>query len=120
MKSVPVALNAGGITEPAVGRFRWAICALLLAGITINYMDRQVLGVFKNTLQHELGWSEIDYGNLVAYFQGAYAVGLLLMGRVIDRLGTRRGYSVAMVFWSLASMATAGCRSLGSFIENRP
>ena len=105
--------------EPAVGRFRWTICALLLAGITINYMDRQVLGVFKNTLQHELGWSEIDYGNLVAYFQGAYAVGLLVMGRVIDRLGTRHGYSVAMIFWSLASMATAGCRSLGSFIAAR-
>jgi hypothetical protein len=56
-----------------VGHFRWIICALLLLGVTKNYMDRQVLGVLKTTLQHEFGWSEIDYGNLVFAFQGAYA-----------------------------------------------
>lgn len=97
-------------------RFRWVICGLLLFGVTVNYMDRQILGVFKTTLQGQLGWSEVDYGNLVAWFQGAYAVGLLLMGRVIDRLGTRKGYSLVMVVWSFASMATGACTSLVSFI----
>jgi len=82
-----------------VGYFRWIICALLLFGVTKNYMDRQVLGVLKTTLQHDLGWNEINYGNLVFAFQAAYAVGILLMGRLIDRIGTRLGYSVAMIFW---------------------
>ena len=97
------------------GNFRWVICGLLLLGATINYMDRTILGVFKTTLQSDLGWSETDYGNLVAFFQAAYAIGMLAMGRLIDRLGTRRGYSVAMILWSVASMATAAGRSLLSF-----
>src|SRR3984893_3700037 len=103
----------------AVGRFRWFICALLLFGATKNYMDRQVLGVLKTTLQHDLGWNEIDYSNVVFAFQFAYAVGMLAMGNLIDRLGTRRGYSVAMLFWSLASMAHGIANSLVSFIVVR-
>jgi MFS transporter, ACS family, hexuronate transporter len=97
------------------GNFRWIICALLLFGVTKNYMDRQVLGVLKTTLQHELGWSEIDYSNLVFAFQFAYAVGMLLVGRLVDCLGTRVGYALAMAFWSLASMAHASASSLTSF-----
>src|SRR5207237_9364996 len=87
-----------------VGYFRWIICALLLLGVTKNYMDRQVLGVLKTTLQHTFGWNEIDYGNLVFAFQTAYAVGMVVMGRLIDRLGTKIGYALAMIFWSLAAM----------------
>ena len=102
-----------------VGHFRWVICALLLFGVTKNYMDRQVLGVLKTTLQHDLGWNEIDYSNLVFAFQAAYAVGLLLMGRLVDRLGTRLGYALSMVFWSLASMAHAAGGSLMSFVIAR-
>jgi ACS family hexuronate transporter-like MFS transporter len=97
------------------GRFRWVICAVLFIGISKNYMDRQVLGVLKVTLQHDLGWNEIDYGNLVFAFQAAYAVGMLAVGRFIDRVGTRIGYGLAMVFWSLASMAHALCGSLLTF-----
>jgi ACS family hexuronate transporter-like MFS transporter len=97
------------------GRFRWVICAVLFIGISKNYMDRSVLGVLKATLQHDLGWNEIDYGHLVFAFQAAYAVGMLVVGRFIDRVGTRIGYGVAMVFWSLASMAHALCGSLLSF-----
>jgi len=82
-------------------------------------MDRQVLGVLKTTLQHDLGWNEIDYGNLVFAFQAAYAVGILLMGRLIDRIGTRLGYAATMVFWSLASMGHAFCGSLMSFVFAR-
>src|SRR5271170_6313391 len=101
------------------GYFRWAICALLLFGTTKNYMDRQVLGVLKTTLQHDFGWNEIDYGNLVSAFQIAYAFGMVLAGRLIDRLGTRLGYALAMIFWSLASMGTALANSLSSFALSR-
>jgi MFS transporter, ACS family, hexuronate transporter len=97
------------------GKFRWVICAVLFIGITKNYMDRQVLGVLKVTLQNDLGWNELDYSHLVFAFQAAYAVGLLATGHLIDRLGTRIGYGLAMVFWSLASMAHALCGSLSSF-----
>ena len=103
----------------AVGHFRWVICALLLLGVTKNYMDRQILGVLKATLQHDLGWNEIDYSNLVFAFQAAYAIGMLAMGRLIDRLGTRLGYTVAMVFWSLASMAHAFGQTLSQFMAAR-
>jgi MFS transporter, ACS family, hexuronate transporter len=101
------------------GRFRWVICSLLFFGITKNYMDRQVLGVLKTTLQHDLGWNEIDYSNLVFAFQGAYALGMVIVGRLVDRLGTRLGYAVAMVFWSLASAGHAVASSLTSFMVAR-
>src|SRR5713226_5248518 len=102
-----------------VGYFRWVICALLLFGVTKNYMDRQVLGVLKSTLQHDFGWNDVQYGHLVSYFQIAYAAGMLLMGRLIDRLGTRVGYALAMAFWSLASMAHAAAGSFASFAAAR-
>jgi MFS transporter, ACS family, hexuronate transporter len=101
------------------GNFRWIICALLFLGVTKNYMDRQVLGVLKGPLQHEFGWNEIDYGNLIFAFQAAYALGMICMGRLIDRLGTRIGYAVAMVFWSLASMAHAAASSFTAFVAAR-
>ena len=101
------------------GYFRWVICSLLLLGVTKNYMDRQVLGVLKTTLQHNFGWNEIDFGNLVFAFQAAYAAGMLLVGRLVDRLGVRLGYAVTMIFWSLASMAHALGRSLTSFMVAR-
>ena len=101
------------------GRFRWVICGLLLLGVTKNYMDRQVLGVLKGPLQHEFSWNEIDYGNLVFAFQTAYALGMLFVGRMIDRLGTRIGYAVAVVFWSLASMGHAIANSLTGFVIAR-
>lgn len=106
-------------TPTSPGHFRWIICTLLLFGVTKNYMDRQVLGVLKTTLQHDLGWNEIDYSNLVLAFQAAYAVGTILVGRLIDRLGTRLGYALAMIFWSLASMAHALGGSFFSFVIAR-
>src|SRR5207302_6195753 len=104
--------RAFGALPFRLGYFRWVICALLLLGTTKNYMDRNVLGVLRVTLQHDLGWNEIDYGNLVIVFQAAYALGMLVVGWLVDRLGTRLGYALAMIFWSLASMGTALASSL--------
>ncbi len=118
--------EAAKVVEPApptvssgTGYFRWVICTLLLFGTTNNYMDRNVLGVLNKTLQHDLGWSEIDYSNLVVAFQAAYALGLVVVGRFIDKLGTRLGYALALSFWSLASMGTALGSSLTSFTASR-
>ncbi|HZR59289.1 MAG TPA: MFS transporter [Terriglobales bacterium] len=102
-----------------LGYFRWTICALLLFGTTKNYMDRQVLGVLKTVLQHDFHWNEIDYSNLIFAFQAAYAVGMVIVGRLIDRIGTRVGYALTMVFWSLASMGHAIGSSFANFIIAR-
>jgi MFS transporter, ACS family, hexuronate transporter len=114
----PAEHAAAGVSSRA-GNFRWIICALLLFGTTKNYMDRNVLGVLNVTLQHQFGWSQLDYSNLVVAFQAAYAVGMLIVGRLIDRLGTRWGYALAMAFWSIASMGTALAGSLSGFAISR-
>jgi len=126
LSTSPMQTTATAAREPALpkapagpGYFRWVICTLLLFGTTKNYMDRNVLGVLNKTLQHDLGWSEIDYSNLVVSFQAAYALGMVVVGRLIDKLGTRLGYALAMVFWSLASMGTALGSSLTSFATSR-
>ena len=127
-KAAPPSVGSAGATlgqqapqnpSSRAGYFRWAICALLLFGTTKNYMDRQVLGLLKTTLQHNFGWNEIDYSNLVLAFQTAYAAGMVLVGRLIDRLGTRVGYALAMMFWSLASMGHALGSGLISFAVAR-
>jgi ACS family hexuronate transporter-like MFS transporter len=101
------------------GHFRWVICALLFFATTVNYVDRQVIGILKTTLQHDLGWNEIDYSNIVFAFQLAYAIGLLLMGPLIDRVGTKVGYAFALVFWSVAAMAHAFAGSVFGFSAAR-
>lgn len=114
-------MSAAEATAPARagGRYRWRICAMLLAATTINYIDRQVLGVLAPFLQQSLGWSEIDYGYIVTAFQAAYAIGLLCAGAVIDRLGTRIGYAVAIAVWSLAAMGHALAATVGGFMLAR-
>src|SRR5437764_4514821 len=98
-----------------IGRYRWVICALLFFAATLNYLDRQVIATLKPTLQSELGWNEIDYSNIVFSFQLAYAIALLIVGRVMDWLGTRKGFSLALIFWSLAAMGHAFVRSVVGF-----
>ncbi len=98
-----------------VGRYRWRICALLFFITTLNYMDRQVLGVLAPELQRAIGWNEIQYGNIVTAFTGAYAVGLLLAGRFIDRVGTRIGYAVAIAIWSFATIGHSLARTVIAF-----
>lgn len=85
--------------------FRWVICASLLFATTKSYMDRNVLASLKHTLQPLLGWNDIDYGHIVAAFQICYAFGMLLAGRMVDRLGTRIAFAIFMAVWSLAAMS---------------
>ena len=96
-------------------RGRWTVCALLFAATTVNYMDRQVIGLLKPVLQDDLGWSEVDYSSIVFWFQAAYAIGLLASGRILDRVGLRRGYAGAVALWSLASAVHAFARSATGF-----
>ena len=91
-------------SAPPAGRVRWVICALLFTATTINYIDRQVLGILAPTLQRDIGWNEADYGNIVSWFTLAYGAGFLFAGRTIDALGTRLGLALALVAWSLAAM----------------
>src|SRR5436190_22552692 len=102
MRSEAAAAPAG-----RVGSFRWTICGLLFLAATINYVDRQVIGILKPTLQTEFGWSEIDYSDIVFAFQFAYAIGLLVSGRLMGRFGTRLGFAIVVVVWRLAAMSPA-------------
>jgi ACS family hexuronate transporter-like MFS transporter len=94
---------------------RWVICALLFAAIVLSYIDRLVLPVLKPTLQHLYGWSETGYGDVVFWFQAAYGIGFLLFGRLIDRIGPRLGYALAMGLWTAAHMAHALFRTTAGF-----
>jgi ACS family hexuronate transporter-like MFS transporter len=94
-----------------IGKYRWVICGLLFFASTVNYIDRQVLGILSKDLKLIIGWSEVDYGNIVAAFNAAYAFGLLLAGRLMDKLGTKLGYALAIIWWSLAAMGHALART---------
>src|SRR5881275_2485344 len=102
-------------TATAATRVRWTVVALLFGATTVNYIDRQVLAILAPTLTRELGWRETDYAGIVSWFSVAYGVGLLGMGRVMDRIGVRVGLSLAVGVWSLASMSHALVRSVAGF-----
>lgn len=113
-----MSLNQVNVSEK-IGKYRWTICALLFFATTINYIDRQVLGILAPVLQHEIGWNEIEYGYIVTTFQAAYALGLLFVGRVIDKIGTKIGFSIAISLWSIAAMGHALVRSVFGFASAR-
>jgi ACS family hexuronate transporter-like MFS transporter len=98
-----------------IKNYRWIIVGLLFIGTVINYLDRQIIGLLKPTLELEFGWTETDFGKIMSAFSFAYAIGLLLSGRFIDKVGTKVGYSVAVVVWSLAGMFHALARSVTGF-----
>jgi MFS transporter, ACS family, hexuronate transporter len=98
-----------------VGNYRWGIVVLLFMATTINYLDRQIIGLLKPLLEKEFIWSETDFAHIVMAFTAAYAVGLLGFGWMIDKVGTRIGYSVTIVFWSIAGMLHALARSAFGF-----
>ena len=96
-------------------RYRWTICALLFFATTLNYADRQILGILAPVLQREIGWSEAQYGWIVTAFQAAYAIGLLGVGRLIDLIGVRRGYLLSVTWWSIAAAGHGFASSAGGF-----
>ena len=100
-------MTAPGEGLVKAGSYRWVICALLFFATTINYIDRQILGILAPVLQIEIKWSESEYGLIVTAFQGAYALGLLAFGWFIDKYGTKIGYTVSIVWWSVAAMGHA-------------
>jgi len=101
--------------KPATSHVRWTVCALLFFATTINYVDRQVLSILAKTLETSIGWTSVEYGYIAAAFQAAYAIGLLGAGRLIDGLGTRKGFALAITVWSVAAMAHAAAATAFTF-----
>lgn len=102
-----------------IGNFRWTICSLVFFATTINYLDRQVISLLKPTLEKEFNWSEADYSNIVVAFQFAYAIGMVSVGRLIDKIGTKLGYALTLIFWSIASILHALATGTLSFMIYR-
>ncbi len=113
-KEIPVATNQLTEKKP-LGNYRWVVVALLFFATTINYLDRQVIGLLKDYLAADMDWTEKDYSRIVMAFSAAYAVGLLLFGRFIDKIGTKLGYAVSIVVWSVAAMGHALARTTLGF-----
>jgi len=113
--STPARLQSRSSLSVKIPGLRWYVCVLLFLVTTTNYIDRQTLSNLKPHLQMVQRWSESDYGWIVFAFQAAYALMLIVSGRIIDRLGTRAGYALAMAWWSVAAIAHALARSALSF-----
>jgi len=104
------------IAKP-IGKYRWTICALLFVATTINYLDRQVLSLLAPKLSEEFHWTETDYANITAVFQFIYALSMLFAGRIIDKLGTKWGYGIAIVIWSLGAILHAESVPVGEAVS---
>jgi len=103
--------------QSVVGRYRWTICALLFFATTINYLDRQVLSLLAPVLTEQFNWTNTDYANITATFQFVYAISMLFAGRVIDRMGTKRAYVLAIVIWSLGAIGHAYAIGIGEAVN---
>jgi MFS transporter, ACS family, hexuronate transporter len=102
----------------AIGRYRWTICALLFFATTVNYLDRQVLSLLQPFLAKKFSWTNTDYANITAVFQLVYAISMVFAGRIIDKLGTKKGYALAITIWSLAAIIHAMAIPIGQTIIN--
>ena len=102
-----------------VGKYRWTICSLVFFATTINYLDRAVISLLKSNLEQEFRWTETDYSNIVIAFQVSYAFGMLGVGRLIDKLGTKLGYAVSITLWSIAAVGHALVKSTFGFLIAR-
>jgi ACS family hexuronate transporter-like MFS transporter len=96
----------GPVSKPA-GRTRWIVCALLFAAVVLSYIDRLVLPTLKPELQARYGWSETGYADLAIWFQGAYGIAYVLFGRLVDRVGAKIGYALAVTLWTIGHVAHA-------------
>jgi ACS family hexuronate transporter-like MFS transporter len=101
-------------TTKAIGKYRWTICGLLFFATTVNYLDRQVLSLLAPSLSEEFGWTNSDYANITAVFQFIYAISMLFAGRIIDKLGTKKGYILAITVWSLGAIMHAYSLPIGT------
>jgi MFS transporter, ACS family, hexuronate transporter len=106
-------------TDRPGGSYRWLICALLFFATTINYIDRQILALLKPILDEELKWTNAEYGFVNSAFQFAYAVSLLIFGKLIDRWGVKIGYAASITAWSIAAIGHALVGSVTGFIGAR-
>lgn len=107
------------LPSEALTRYRWVICALLFFATTVNYIDRQILSLLKETLDREIGWTNAQFGWVNSAFQLAYGAGLLGFGWFVDRFGTKTGYAVSIAAWSVAAIAHSLVGSVGGFLAAR-
>jgi ACS family hexuronate transporter-like MFS transporter len=119
-KQVATLKEAGISPVTKIGNVRWTICAMLFAATTINYMDRMVMGLLKPTLMHSvaqggIGMTEVGFANVMSFFTLFYAIGLLFIGRFVDKVGTRVGYMIIMAAWSLSAMGHSLANSVLQF-----
>lgn len=105
--------------QQSIGKYRWTICALIFFATTVNYLDRAVISLLKSTLSKEFTWDDGDYANVELAFKIAYAIGLLVAGRIIDKIGTKIGYALATAIWSIAAMGHALAKGVTGFIIAR-
>jgi MFS transporter, ACS family, hexuronate transporter len=98
-----------------IGNYRWTVCALIFFATTINYLDRQVIGILKPLLESDLNIGEVEYGNIVTIFQLFYGFSMLLAGRLIDKFGTKIGYGLSVILWSIAAMGHALAKGVIGF-----
>ncbi|MFT4094797.1 MAG: MFS transporter [Niabella sp.] len=103
--------------KQAIGKYRWTICALLFFATTVNYLDRQVLSLLAPELSEKFKWTNTDYGNITAVFQFVYALSMLFVGRIIDRMGTKAGYTWAIIIWSLGALLHALAIHIGEAVH---
>ncbi len=96
-----------------IGKYRWTICTLLFFATTVNYLDRQVLSLLQPTLAEKYNWTNNDYANITSVFQFVYAISMLFAGRIIDKLGTKKGYVWAIIIWSVGALLHALAIPLG-------
>src|SRR3954465_2172273 len=106
------------MNNATVGRYRWTICALLFFATTVNYLDRQVLSLLAPDLSKEFGWSNTDYANITATFQFVYAISMLFAGRVVDKLGTKAAFMLAIFVWSLGAIMHAFAIQAGTAVSS--
>ena len=113
-RSIPSSANrppGATVLARGIGNLRWYICGLVLLATILNYIDRQVFSILAPDLQRDIGWSELDYGRIVIAFQVSYALSLILSGRLIDKIGSKLGYTLSIVWWSAAEIAHALSRT---------
>jgi len=106
------------MNQTTIGKYRWTICSLLFFATTVNYLDRQVLSLLAPDLSKEFGWTNSDYANITAIFQFVYAISMLFAGRIIDKLGTKSGYTWAIIIWSIGAIVHAYSIFIGSVVVN--